>query len=88
MLGDQTIRRATPAPFERPSVELGRHGRVWEFVVAEEVSVGDTVADFGVVAQTGRMARGDVVMVNPAGKVESFPADRQVRVFHVPGPQE
>lgn len=41
-----------PKPFKRPSIEVGSsHGRVWKWVSPETLQEGDTVADFGIVAQ-------------------------------------
>lgn len=38
-----------PPPFKRNSIELGRHGRSWQSVPAEELKPGDVVEGKGLV---------------------------------------
>lgn len=45
-------RRVIPAPFRRPSIHVSHHGRTWQPCKAEDVELGDTVPDVGLV--TGR----------------------------------
>jgi hypothetical protein len=44
-----TTRRVIPAPFRRPSIRITHHGRAWQPCRAEDVEVGDTVPDLGLV---------------------------------------
>lgn len=41
-----------PAPFKRPSIDLGRHGRSWRTADAGSLVRGDIVKDRGLVAST------------------------------------
>jgi hypothetical protein len=40
-------RRVIPAPFRRPRIELGHHGKSWQRLDACEVQPGDIVPDLG-----------------------------------------
>ena len=51
-----------PAPFQRPSIDLGRHGRSWQEVPVSSLNLQDIVANFGqVVRITPHEAEKDVV---------------------------
>lgn len=41
-----------PPPFKRPSVQLGKHGRVWTHVPATKLIKGDLVASRGLISWT------------------------------------
>lgn len=45
-------RRVIPPPFQRQRINISRHGRTWQPCRAEDVQLGDTVPDVGLV--TGR----------------------------------
>lgn len=90
-----SIRRSIPAPYQRPSIQAGRHGKTWGYLRADQVEIGDIIVDFGRVdslATRGireKVAGHDVlvgektVFMNPLGKVEDFDPDAQLRVFRV-----
>jgi hypothetical protein len=40
-------KRVIPAPFQRPRIEIGHHGRTWKLVLASQVREGDIVPDIG-----------------------------------------
>jgi hypothetical protein len=42
-------RPVIPAPFRRPRIAIDHHGRTWQPCKAEEVQLGDTVPDVGLV---------------------------------------
>lgn len=44
---------STPAPFNRPSINLGGHARDWQEVTADKLSPGDTVRGFGTINSVG-----------------------------------
>jgi len=44
-----------PAPFQRPGIDVGHHGREWKDVAASELCEGDIVADCGLVVGVERI---------------------------------
>lgn len=44
-------RGSKPAPFKRPMIEIGKHGRSWKTVEACSIKPGDIVADVGLVTE-------------------------------------
>jgi hypothetical protein len=46
-------RRVIPAPFRRPRISAGSHGKTWQSCRAGEVAVGDIVPDVGQVVYAG-----------------------------------
>lgn len=48
-----STRRVIPAPFRRPRLEIGQHGRTWQRMRADLVRDGDTVVDVGLVEKIG-----------------------------------
>jgi hypothetical protein len=45
------VRRVIPAPFRRPRVNGGGHGKSWQYVSPREVVIGDLVPDVGLVSE-------------------------------------
>lgn len=43
------FQKVKPPPFKRPSIEGGRHGRVWQEIDASQLRVGDVVKDKGLI---------------------------------------
>lgn len=41
------MRRVRPAPFRRPRIEAGSHGKSWQWVTVEDVGLDDIVPDVG-----------------------------------------
>jgi hypothetical protein len=48
-MSDGSVRRAKVPPFQRDAIDLGRHGRTWQTLVAEDLRVGDIIRDRGLV---------------------------------------
>jgi len=88
-----SMRRTIPAPFVRPSVSGGRHGKTWAYLPADQVVPEDIVVDFGRVEFTSentlyetiagvRAAVGvEVRLVNVLDEVRKFDPSEQLRVF-------
>jgi hypothetical protein len=88
-------RRVIPAPFQRPSVRGGSHGKSWhENVRADQVRAGDIIPDVGrvtrvdeyvtreTVAGVGDVATGvEVALTGAGGVVRVFDCAAPVRVF-------
>ena len=87
-------RRVIPAPFARPSVRGGSHGKTWQRVRADEVRAGDIVPDVGLVALVherlrretvaGRAevaTRVEFVLTGAGGVIQAFSPGEQVQVF-------
>lgn len=87
-------RRVIPAPFQRPSVCGGTHGKTWQRVPARQVAEGDIVPDVGLVADVEeRLLRetvagiaevavgSEIVVTGAGGAVKAFRPAAQVRVF-------
>jgi hypothetical protein len=95
-----SMRRSVPAPFKRESVNVGRHGKTWQYLPADQVAPGDIVVDFGRVVQRAsrirygeiagrKVAVGDeILLVNPLEEVRPFDPADQIRVFRVHGGPE
>jgi hypothetical protein len=81
-----------PKPFKRPGIEISSGGpkRVWrDGVKAEDLAVGDTVAEFGEVeAKDYRQSRGPmepfIVLTSTVGRVEQFSPEVEVKAFVIP----
>lgn len=83
-----------PAPFKRPSIDLGRHGRSWKLVEAKTLQVQDIIRDRGVVTSVdtyedavlnlsnGESYRIEEVHVHYiSGQTDSFDTDELVYAF-------
>jgi hypothetical protein len=90
------ITRTIPAPYARPRIEGGHHGKTWAYAPAESVEPGDIVVDFGKVAEAwprlvmdeiagiGQVpVSAEVVLVNIIGDQMAVPEEEQLRVFRV-----
>lgn len=72
--------RVKPPAFKRDSVDLGRHGRTWQFIEARELEVGDMIMGTGMVHTvqvtkeqvTVELLMRDVITYEPDAKVEAF----------------
>lgn len=62
-------RRVIPAPFQRPSINGGRHGKSWQYVPASQIAKDDIVPDVGLVTdvreETVYATVGEVLGVEP-----------------------
>lgn len=71
------MRRVRPAPFRRPRIEAGTHGKTWQWVTAEEVVLDDIVPDVGKVTDITehvvRRTRAEVLGIGPAGPAAAAP---------------
>jgi hypothetical protein len=88
-----STRKVIPAPFRRPAVTGGRHGKAWQPVRAGQVVPGDIVPDLGrvvraeervvreVVAGTEAATAVEVVLTGAGGVTRAFRPDEPVRVF-------
>jgi len=87
-------RRVIPAPFARPSVRGGTHGKTWQRVRADQVRAGDIVPDVGLVTSVrerlcretvagvaGVATRVEFVLTGAGGVTLAFSPDGQVQVF-------
>lgn len=78
-----------PAPFKRPTIDVGRHGRAWVDVKADKIHIGDIIADFGLVANVTHIAynyntsnyENTVELTNIAGTVKEFLSDDVLKAF-------
>jgi hypothetical protein len=90
------VRKKIPVPFARQRIDLDggrRVKRCWQDKAIHEVVKGDTVAQFGTVAQVAEFIRtpelgqreGDVTwrirLYNVMGDYEDFPGEHRVFVF-------
>lgn len=55
--------RTLPLPFKRPSIDLDRSLRQWAHVRADQIGVGDIIAEFGRVDQLKQIRLLDPVSV-------------------------
>jgi len=87
-------RRVIPAPFARPSVCGGTHGKTWQRVRADQVRKGDIVPGVGLVALVherlrretvagvaGVATRVEFVLTGAGGVIQAFSPGEQVQVF-------
>ena len=87
-------RRVIPAPFSRPAVRGGSHGKTWQRVRADQVREGDIVPGIGritavheklrretVAGVAGVATRVEFVLFGAGGVVRSFRPDDAVQVF-------
>lgn len=75
-------RRAKVPPFQRPAIEMGRHGRTWQTLKASELQVGDIVEGKGLVQTVDDRSEWlqiDVDMLN--GEHYTFGVDDEVKAF-------
>lgn len=87
MYGNRKIQRAKPKPFSRPSIELAAPAvkREWQTIAAEDVNVGDTIPDFGLVANISHTVSGEgtmVRLVSGHGRELVVPEDDCLQAFH------
>lgn len=94
------VRTKIPSPFQRSRVDLDGTGRVkrdWQMRLVSRVAVGDTVAQFGTVAEVAETVTDvirregltvprvvptwTVVLTNVLGQQRSFPGNESVHVF-------
>jgi hypothetical protein len=47
--GHPQVRRVVPAPFRRPSITAGSHGKSYRFLHADQIKVDDIIPDIGLV---------------------------------------
>lgn len=73
-------RRVIPPPFQRPSINGGKHGKTWQNVRADQVEKGDIIPGVGLVAS----ARSVPVYETVAG-VEGVPVRFEVEISGVGG---
>jgi hypothetical protein len=90
-----SMRRAIPAPFSRESISIGKHGKTWAYLSADQVQPGDMVVDFGKVDEsfentvyqqiTGRRVAVSVQrsLINVFGETRTFEPSDQLMVFRV-----
>lgn len=89
-----TMRKVIPAPFRRPSVTGGSHGKRWQLVRAGQVARGDIIPDLGLVTGTEERViresvagvgevpvRTEIAVTGAGGLTRQFRLDAQVRVF-------
>lgn len=61
------VRRVVPAPFRRPSITAGGHGKSYRFIRADKIREGDIIPDIGLVrevrTETVYRSRGEVIGV-------------------------
>lgn len=50
-LPSTSVRRVIPAPFQRPRIVAGSHGKSWQVIPADQVAEGDIVPDVGLVVE-------------------------------------
>ncbi len=86
--GNRKIQKAKPTPFSRPGIELSdpAYKREWVYIIAEDVALGDTIPDFGVVSAIGHTLAGgfdDLVHIVGPGKEMSVPPHTVIRAFHL-----
>ncbi len=48
-MSEGSVKRAKVPPFQRDSIDMGRHGRSWQTVSAEDLRVGDIIRSRGLV---------------------------------------
>lgn len=71
-----------PAPFKRPSISLGSHGRIWQQVRARHLVSGDVVSERGLVDQVVFHGRAQQVEVSYLSReVDILEPDEQVFAF-------
>ncbi len=82
------VQRKLPAPFQRPSINAGGAPvkRVWQQVKVLDLTEGDTVAGFGVIAEISEIRTFDrayyVVLTNVAGESWRYTVADVVFAFH------
>lgn len=87
-------RRVIPAPFRRPSVSGGSHGKAWTSVSPDKIRLGDIITDLGLVTDRHEVVIRETVAGVPdvpvglewsvtgiGGLTRKFRPDAQVRVF-------
>ena len=65
--------------FSRPSISIGDQSRSWSVIVAQKISVGDLLPDFGQIVQAS--TSDTVTLVNPVGLRKQLAYDEKVFVF-------
>lgn len=90
-----SMRRTIPAPYQRPSISGGHHGKTWAYMAADDVRPGDIVVDFGKVdakahvlcyeevAGVKAAVGTEVHMWNIIDEQRVFAPTDQIRVFRV-----
>lgn len=87
-------RRVIPAPFQRPSVRGGTHGKTWQNVRADQVVPGDIIPEIGLVIHTHELLERETVaevdevptrvvfvITSLSGDRHKFIPEHQLRVF-------
>lgn len=65
--------RKKPAPFKRPSIDIGKHGREWKEVMVCDLEIGDIVAGKGLVVDVRYVpGSADVELTFSNGEVEQY----------------
>jgi hypothetical protein len=59
--------RKKPQPFQRPSIDLDRQSRSWQWVSPDKIAPGDVVAGFGMI-EVVSLRDDRVRLTNVAGK--------------------
>lgn len=73
-----SVRRVIPAPYRRPRIEAGSHGKTWQWVTADEVTEGDIVPEVGRVVSVAEhvihKTRAEVLGLEPVpdGGLDSY----------------
>lgn len=84
--GNRRIQKATPKPFSRPGIELADPAvrRDWVDICAEDVVLGDTIPDLGVVIAIGHTvsSTGTLVRLLGPNKELVLAEDAIVKAFH------
>jgi hypothetical protein len=81
-----TVKAGKPAPFQRPGVDLDRHGRKWDTVLAKDLQDGDVIKDRGLVKTVWPFTDPDyevdeihVVLFND--EVDNYEPDQEIEAF-------
>ncbi len=70
-----------PKPFKRPGIELGRHGRMWKTLPAQELCSGDIVQDRGLIMDIAVILGPHILVDYFNREVDLFKPDDQVYAF-------
>lgn len=70
-------------PFKRPSIDLDtKVARTWQTIEAADVSIGDTVANYGLVKDKAWRHDEQVILTLGEHGSLAFPPHAQLKVFH------
>jgi hypothetical protein len=71
-----------PTPFQRPSIEMGKHGRSWQMLKASELRVGDIVENKGLILSIeDRSEWSDIEVDMINGEHYTLSVDDRVKAF-------